>query len=102
LTLTKLWNREQLTEAWIRDVNEWLLSAGWVLIQAGATFGIVKTDVIANWPRVASKHTKNVIDEVARGDFVFSKLEHLLRPTRTITAPSKTLTDPAKADRGTD
>jgi hypothetical protein len=87
LTLTRLWNREQLNEAWMRDVNEWLLSAGWLLINAGATYGVVKTSVIENWPRVASKHIED-LDQVAQGDFDFSTLEPLFKPlgeTRRIT-----------------
>jgi hypothetical protein len=81
LTLTNLWNREQLNEAWIRDVNEWLLSAGWVVIDAGATYGVLKTAVIENWPRVASKHIKEDLNEVSAGNFDFSKLEPLLQAT---------------------
>jgi hypothetical protein len=105
LTLTRLWNRKQLTDAWIHEVNEWLLSAGWVLIEAGATFGVVKTDVVANWPRVASKHTNDVLDQVARGAFDFTRLEHLLtnRTTepRSIAAPCEELKGSAKADLST-
>jgi hypothetical protein len=78
LTLGRLWNREQLNEAWIREVNEWLLSAGWLLINAEATYGVVKTSVIENWPRVASRHIED-LDQVGRGNFDFSTLEPLLQ-----------------------
>lgn len=78
LTLNRLWNREQLNEAWMRDVNEWLLSAGWLLIDAGLTYGVVKTSVIENWPRVASKHIQD-LDQVGRGNFDFSNLKSLLQ-----------------------
>jgi hypothetical protein len=78
LTLSRLWNREQLNEAWMRDVNEWLLSAGWLVIQAEATYGVVKTSVIENWPRVSSKHIED-LDQVVRGNFDFSNLEPLLQ-----------------------
>jgi hypothetical protein len=86
LTLNRLWNREQLNEAWMRDVNEWLLSAGWLLIDAGATYGVVKTSVIENWPRVASKHIED-LDQVGRGNFDFSKLEPLFQ-TQARTQPT--------------
>jgi hypothetical protein len=92
LTLTKLWNREQLTENWIREVNEWLLSAGWALIQAGATFGVVKTEIVENWPRVASKHSKELLEKVACGNFDFSTLEPLFE--------TKARTTPTPAERG--
>lgn len=91
LTLTNLWNRQQLDEAWLREINEWLLSVGWVLIAAGPNYGVVKTEIIENWPRVASKHIKQDLDKVSRGCFDFSKLEALLQATpRTLTAtPAK-------------
>jgi hypothetical protein len=90
LTLTKLWNRQQLDESWTRDVNEWLLSAGWVLIATGATYAVVKSEVINNWPRVASKHIDDVLEQVGRGSFEFSTLERLLQAARAqpITAAS--------------
>jgi hypothetical protein len=76
-TLKSLWNRENLSEPWLDGVNEWLLSAGWTLFYAGTTFGAVKSSVVENWPRVASRHTEDILDEVRQGIFDFSKLEHL-------------------------
>jgi hypothetical protein len=81
LTLKQLWNREQLTEPWLAEVNEWLLSAGWTLIYAGTTFGVVKTSIVENWPRIASKHLDPVIEEVKQGAYKFKQLEHLLKLT---------------------
>jgi hypothetical protein len=79
VTLKRLWNREQLTEQWLDEVNEWLLSAGWTLVFAGRTFGAVKTDIVENWPRIASKNLADVIDDVKQGSFDFSRLEDLLK-----------------------
>src|SRR3977135_4138627 len=78
MTLKRLWCREVLTEAWLAEVNEWLLSAGWTLVFAGKKFGVVKTSVVENWPRVASKHVSAVIDKVVKGTYDFSKLEDQL------------------------
>ena len=78
ITLKRLWNREQLTEPWLDEVNEWLLTAGWTLVYAGKTFGVVKTDIVENWPRIASKYLNDEIDDVKQGAFDFSRLEHLL------------------------
>jgi hypothetical protein len=80
VTLKRLWNREQLTEPWLDEVNEWLLSAGWTLVFAGRTFGVVKTEVVENWPRIASKYLNDDIEDVKQGAFDFSRLEHLLKP----------------------
>jgi hypothetical protein len=79
VSLKRLWNREQLAEPWLDEVNEWLLSAGWTLVFAGRTFGVLKTDVVENWPRIASKYLNDDIDDVKQGAFDFSQLEHLLK-----------------------
>jgi hypothetical protein len=84
VTLKRLWNREQLTDSWLDEVNEWLLSAGWTLVYAGRTFGAVKTDVVENWPRIASKYLNDEIDDVKRGAFDFAQLEHLLKPEEVL------------------
>jgi len=84
VTLKRLWNREQLTEQWLDEVNEWLLSAGWTLVFAGRTFGAVKTEIVENWPRIASKYLDPVIDEVKQGSFDFSQLEHLLKSEQAL------------------
>ena len=55
LTLKRLCQRETITQAWIEGVNEFLLRAGWVLIDAGTTYGAVKVNVIENWPRASSR-----------------------------------------------
>jgi hypothetical protein len=81
VTLKALWNRENLTEQWLAEVNEWLLSAGWTLFHAGTTFAVVKTSVVENWPRVASKHLALQIEETKRGEFDFAQLEHDLLKT---------------------
>ena len=98
VTLKRLWNRERLTEPWLNEVNEWLLSGGWTLVFAGTTYGAVKTDVVENWPRIASKYLDPVIDQVKEGSFNFSQLEHLMRSKKT---PIKPMKRPRKRTRGT-
>ena len=78
-TLKLLGNRETITPQWLDELNEWLLSAGWVLIQAGSTYAAVKVSVIENWPRVAAKHLATELEAVKRGKFSFHSLSHLLR-----------------------
>jgi hypothetical protein len=89
-----VWNRENLNEAWLAEVNDWLLSAGWTLLHAGTTFGVVKKSVVENWPRIASSRIQDVLDQVAAGSFKFDDLENLLQPDR----PSQ-LTQSQSADR---
>ena len=82
VSLKRLWNRENLNEAWLAEVNDWLLSAGWTLFHAGTTFGVVKKSVVENWPRIASSRIQDVLDQVAAGSFKFDELENLLQPDR--------------------
>ena len=95
VTLKRLWNRENLNEAWLAEVNDWLLSAGWTLLYAGGTFGVVKKSVVENWPRIASKRIQDVVDEAAAGNFNLGKLEHFFAspmsdgPTSSRTLPKK-------------
>jgi hypothetical protein len=83
MTLKHLWNRERLTEQFLREVEEWLLTAGWALVYAGSTFGAVKIEAVENWPRVSSKRIADEIDEVVGGKFKFAGLEHFLATERT-------------------
>ena len=79
-TLKALWNRETLTPQWIEEVNEWLVSAGWILIFVRSTYAAIKVSVVENWPRVASRHLNSEIEKIKRGSQVFEKWAHLLRP----------------------
>ena len=88
VTLKRMWSRESLGEAWLAEVNDWLLSAGWTLFYAGTTFGIVKTSVVEDWPRIASKRIQGMLDQVAAGQFNFGTLERFFELDRSITAKS--------------
>src|SRR5262249_3557697 len=74
LTLRRLWNRQRLTEEFLRTVEEWLLSAGWALLFAGSSFGAVRVDVVENWPRVTSSHMAPEIERVKAGEYRFDRL----------------------------
>jgi hypothetical protein len=80
-TLKLLGNRETITPQWIDEINEWLLSAGWILINGGSTYAAIKVSVIENWPRVAvKKHLATELAAVKRGKFDFKSLSYLLKP----------------------
>ncbi len=78
LTLKRLCLRQTITQAWIDRVNEPLMTAGWVLIDAGTTYGAVKVNVVENWPRAISKNLRTVLDQVKNGTFDFDRHEKLL------------------------
>jgi hypothetical protein len=82
LTLKNLCDRETITQAWIDRVNESLMKAGWVLLDAGTTYGAVKVSVVENWPRAIYKNLTNLKSELAdvkKGPSEWSKLERLMR-----------------------
>jgi hypothetical protein len=56
--------------------------ADMTLFFARATYAVVRTSVVENWPRVTSKRLSADLLEVAQGSFDFSTLEHLLPAPR--------------------
>jgi hypothetical protein len=78
MTLKDLWNRELLTDGFLRDVQDWLLAAGWALFYAGKTFGAVKTAAVQNWPRASSTRLTPMLLKVKSGKFNFDDLEHFI------------------------
>lgn len=87
ITLKTLWGRETLTREWIDQVNEYLLSAGWLLIDGASTYAAVRLSVVEAWPRVASKHLNAELEKVRAGTFDFKTLEKLLDKAAWAEAP---------------
>jgi hypothetical protein len=77
-SLKVLWIRETITREFLDQINEWLLSAGWILVEAGGSYGAIKVSVVENWPRVASRHMQPSLNDIKRGNFDFGKWERLL------------------------
>ncbi len=80
-TLRRLWMRERLSDGFIQEVGSWLLSYGWVLLDAGSTFGAVRTNGIKNWPRISTNNIDSTLQKVRSGGFGdrdFAKLEETL------------------------
>ena len=78
VSLKELWNRETLPREWLNEVNDYLLSAGWLLVDAGSTYAVVRTSVIENWPRIAHKHLESDLKKIATRTFDFDALSNLL------------------------
>ena len=53
--LKRLFNRRRLSPAFLQDVADWSLVAGWVFFDAGSTFAVVRVTAVENWPRVFTK-----------------------------------------------
>ena len=77
-SLKALCIRETITREWLDQINEWLLSAGWILIEAGGTYGAIKVTVVENWPRVASAHMQDDLTQIKLGKFNFKQWNRLL------------------------
>jgi hypothetical protein len=76
--LKRLWNRRRLSPAFLQDVADWLLVAGWVFFDAGPTYAVVRVTAVENWPRVFTKPIRTELGKVAAGTYDFSAREHLL------------------------
>lgn len=77
-TFQKVSNRKMLSPEFLGGVQQWLLHCGWVLFEAGQVFGLVRLKTVENWPRCSSQRIDETLQEVKAGEYVFSKLEHLL------------------------
>jgi hypothetical protein len=80
ITLKRLWLREILTSDFLAEVQEWMLAAGWALINAGDTYAAVTLDAIASWQRVSSKRLASELNDVAAGKYDFDDIENLVKP----------------------
>jgi hypothetical protein len=78
LTLKRLCDRETITQAWIDRVNEFLLKAGWILVDAGTTYGAVKVSIVENWPRATSKNVMTDLATLKQGKFDRKERELLM------------------------
>jgi hypothetical protein len=76
--LKRLWNRRRLSPAFLQDVADWLLVAGWVFFDAGPTYAVVRVTAVENWPRVFTKPIRTELRDVAEDTYDFSAHEHLL------------------------
>jgi len=74
-TLRRLWIRQRLSEDFLAEVEEWLLSAGWALVDAGSGFAAIKTAAVKNWPRLSANNLSSELEKVQSGRFKFDELE---------------------------
>ncbi|MGP0092379.1 MAG: hypothetical protein ACLPKB_20830 [Xanthobacteraceae bacterium] len=78
ITLKRLWGRKRVPDDFLREVQEWLFRARWVLFYAGATYGLVQAQVVESWPRVTSKRIEDDLKKVTKGQFDFSHYHALI------------------------
>jgi len=80
MTLKRLWLRQRLERDFMVAVEEWLLEAGWALLFAGSTYGMIKVASVEGWARLTSKRIEDELAKASRGKFDFETLRHLLIP----------------------
>jgi hypothetical protein len=82
LTIRRLWGRTRVQEAFLLDVQEILLNAGWALFWAGSSYAVIRLSAIEGWPRISSKRIEFDLDRLARDRRhavrFFDEIEHLL------------------------
>jgi hypothetical protein len=79
LTLRNLWGRKRLSDEFLDEVREWLFKSGWALFFAGQSYGLVRTSIVDNWPRVSSKRLKGELNQVRIGEFDFESHADLIK-----------------------
>jgi hypothetical protein len=62
-------------EAFLLEVQEFLLIAGWALFWAGSSYAIVRVSAVEGWPRISSKRIEEDLYRVSRGRFDFGEIE---------------------------
>jgi hypothetical protein len=78
ITLQRLFKRQRIGAEFLAEVQEWLFRVGWTLFFAGTTYAVVKMNVVDGWGRISSKRIQADLEKVARGEFNYDSLEHLL------------------------
>ena len=75
VTIRRLWGRSRVPEAFLLEVQEFLLIAGWALFWAGSSYAIVRVSAVEGWPRISSKRIEEDLYRVSRGRFDFGEIE---------------------------
>jgi hypothetical protein len=75
ITIRRLWGRSRVPEAFLFEVQEFLLIAGWALFWAGSSYAIIRVSAIEGWPRMSSKRIEDDLYRIARGRFDFGEIE---------------------------
>ena len=78
-TLRRIASRSRLEDGFIAEVAEELESLGWSTFPVGDNFAFIKTNVIDDWPRIATKgreQFQRILKELARG--LRTRLDELL------------------------
>jgi hypothetical protein len=86
ITLKRLWKRERLTDIFMNEVQDWLITAGWALLDVGSTYAAVKVDTVENWPRLSSKRIQGELHKAGGDAHYFEQLEERLLATQTAEA----------------
>lgn len=81
LTLKRVCCRPRLDAAFVLDLQDYMIRAGWALFYVGRSYALIKLDSVEKWPRPGSKRIRNDLESVARGEFDFSTLAALFEPS---------------------
>jgi hypothetical protein len=68
-----------LSDEFLDEVREWLFKSGWALFFAGQSYGVVRTSIVDNWPRVSSKRLGSELKQVRNGEFNFERHADLIK-----------------------
>ncbi|WP_039800106.1 hypothetical protein [Bradyrhizobium sp. WSM4349] len=78
LTLKRLWQRNRITDEFLKEVQEWLARADWTIFYAAGVYAIVRIEAVQNWDRLSSKRLTNELKQVGNGTFDYERHAHLI------------------------
>jgi hypothetical protein len=82
-TMRKLCGRSQISNDFLIQLQEALLSAGWALFCIGPThYAIIKLESVRGWSRISSKRIDHDLNAVRSGTFKWEEKKQLLMPTQ--------------------
>jgi hypothetical protein len=78
VTIRRLWARERLSDAFLRDIQIRLLGLGWVFFDAGAGYGAVRVEAWENWPAVSTRPIRAALQALLQGEAGITDLANLI------------------------
>jgi hypothetical protein len=78
-TIRRLCGRAHLPDAFLWDLQQHMLAAGWALFPISpAHFAVIKLESVQGWGRISTKRIAEDLGRVARGTFRWKEHVHLL------------------------
>lgn len=81
-TLRTISGRSRLRDAFLDELMDAMIEIGWLIIPSGDNFGVLSSDAIESWPRIASRRIRQELSRAndPDADRFFAELEREVAP----------------------